>query len=57
MAGDREGGGTVVIIAATNRLQDLDEAILRRFDAKVSDFIDMLCEISLVISLSLRICG
>ena len=25
----------VVVIAATNRIQDLDEAILRRFDAKV----------------------
>lgn len=25
----------VVVVAATNRVQDLDEAILRRFDAKV----------------------
>ena len=28
-------GGGVVVIAATNRLEDLDEAIIRRFDSKV----------------------
>lgn len=27
--------GNVVIVAATNRLEDLDEAIIRRFDKKV----------------------
>jgi SpoVK/Ycf46/Vps4 family AAA+-type ATPase len=27
--------GNVVVIAATNRLEDMDEAIIRRFDSKV----------------------
>lgn len=27
----------LVVIAATNRLDDLDEAVIRRFDAKVSE--------------------
>ena len=30
----QDHGGAVVVIAATNRLEDLDEAILRRFDCK-----------------------
>lgn len=30
-----DGNGTVVVLAATNRLLDLDEAVLRRFECKV----------------------
>jgi hypothetical protein len=30
----QDHAGAVVVIAATNRLEDLDEAILRRFDCK-----------------------
>jgi SpoVK/Ycf46/Vps4 family AAA+-type ATPase len=34
--GDGDGGGRgVVVIAATNRLEDLDPAVVRRFESKV----------------------
>jgi SpoVK/Ycf46/Vps4 family AAA+-type ATPase len=31
--------GRVIVVAATNRLQDLDEAVIRRFDTKVGLFL------------------
>lgn len=31
-----ENDNALVVVAATNRLEDLDEAVIRRFDAKVS---------------------
>lgn len=31
--------GKVIVVAATNRLQDLDEAVIRRFDTKVKTLV------------------
>ena len=30
-----DDGNAMIVVAATNRLEDLDEAVIRRFDAKV----------------------
>jgi vacuolar protein-sorting-associated protein 4 len=35
VASDNIGEGDVVIVAATNRLEDLDEAVVRRFETKI----------------------
>ena len=33
--GEEEGGHGVVVIAATNRLEDIDPAVVRRFESRV----------------------
>jgi SpoVK/Ycf46/Vps4 family AAA+-type ATPase len=43
----QQNKGSVVVIAATNRLEDLDEAILRRFDCKVCPTLPILLLYSL----------
>lgn len=41
--------GKVVVLAATNRLEDLDEAVLRRFETKVFLCIDIVyCHVALI---------
>lgn len=46
----KENSGKVIVVAATNRLQDLDEAVVRRFDTKVTLTLLFACLILLYIS-------
>jgi len=41
---DEQNAGQVVVIAATNRVEDLDEAVVRRFESKIYVGVPSLCD-------------